>query len=131
LRQHSDDYPALKLRVEVPKRDYRLGEPVRFVMRLINNSDEEVRLAFPTSQIFDFLIESTDGRISYSWSSDKMFLQVITERELGPEEAIIQEFDWKPPTAGKYRLKGFTVNFRIDGEAIHLEAEPVIFKVYR
>jgi hypothetical protein len=123
------DDPPVVLKVEIPKRRYKLGEAVRITMILINTADKKVTLTFRSSQIFDILIESINGKVSYAWSSDKVFQQVITKKKLRPRESIRQDLEWIPDKPGAYRLRSFTANFEIDDKTLRLEAEPIMFEV--
>jgi len=95
----------------------------------MNISGKIITLIFQTFQIFDFSVEHIDSEFSFVWSSDRAFLQGITERELKQEELIQQDLEWIPSKPGTYSLKGYTTNFQLDGETQRQETRPLTLKV--
>lgn len=53
-------------------------------IELKNNTNKELNLIFPTSQIFDIILENENGEILYQWSYGQSFLQVITNKVIAP-----------------------------------------------
>jgi len=119
----------LRLDVEIGKARYRVGETLEVHLTLRNECEETVTLVFPTSQVFDFSIEGVDSEFLYIWSSDKMFLQTVTKRELRRGDSIRQVLEWTPSRPGTYALKGYTTTFHVHGEKFQLKTRPLIFEV--
>ncbi|MCS6816966.1 MAG: BsuPI-related putative proteinase inhibitor [Blastocatellia bacterium] len=89
------------------------GPVVRARIRLVNESAEELRLDFSTSQRFDFLLEDERGRVAFRWSDGKIFLPVLGREIVRPGEALTYEVTFSLPDstrgilpAGRYTLKG-------------------------
>lgn len=82
-----------------------LPDHCRFTLTATNNSDNEVTLQFPTSQQYDFIVKSGDGRIVWQWSNGKMFAEVLTALVLTPseEKVFIEEYSLPP---GSYSAQG-------------------------
>lgn len=102
------DESLTNMEVKQNKREYKPGEALKVKMTLMNISGKIITLIFHTSKIFDFSVEHIDSEFSSVWSSDKVFIQVITERELKQEELIQQDLEWIPSKPGTYSLKGYT-----------------------
>jgi hypothetical protein len=120
---------SISLEVELDKAEYKVGEVVMVEMTLTNIGSEIVTLTFLTSQIFDFSVEGIDAEFSYVWSSDKVFLQVITERALKPGQFIRQDLEWIPSGPGTYAITGYTVSFQLDENTLQLKTQPITLKV--
>lgn len=65
-----------------------------FTLRVTNIGDESLRIRFPTSQQFDIIIRSAEGHPLWSWSADRAFLQMVSDRELIPGESTVYEVFW-------------------------------------
>jgi hypothetical protein len=92
------------------------GPTVRARIRLENESSEELRLDFPTSQRFDFLLEDERGAVVFRWSDGKVFLPVLGREIVKPGETLTYEAAFSLPDstrgllpAGRYALKGILV----------------------
>ncbi len=92
------------------------GPIVRAQIRLVNESPEALRLDFPTSQRFDFLLEDERGAIVFRWSDGKVFLPVLGQEIVRPGTSLVYEETFSLPDsargilpAGRYALKGILV----------------------
>ncbi len=92
------------------------GPLVRAQIRLVNESPEELRLDFPTSQRFDFLLEDERGAVVFQWSDGKVFLPVLGREIVRAGTSLIYEVTFSLPDstrgilpAGRYALKGILV----------------------
>lgn len=65
-----------------------------FTLRVTNIGDEPLRIRFPTSQQFDIVVRGGEGKPLWSWSADRAFLQMVSDRELIPGESTIYEVYW-------------------------------------
>ncbi len=57
-------------------------------IELKNNTNKELNLTFPTTQIFDIILENEQGEEVYKWSSGQEFLQVLTGRRILPYSSM-------------------------------------------
>jgi hypothetical protein len=57
-------------------------------IELKNNTNKELNLTFPTTQIFDIILENEQGEEVYKWSSGQQFLQVLTGRRVMPYSSL-------------------------------------------
>jgi len=60
------------------------GPVVHAEITLVNNSGEEIRLSFRSSQRYDFILEDQKGRVVFKWSADKAFLTVLGQEVVKP-----------------------------------------------
>ncbi|HET6642053.1 MAG TPA: BsuPI-related putative proteinase inhibitor [Gaiellaceae bacterium] len=72
--------------LEVRPHPLRSGGEAEWEFRLRNDGLDPVGLTFPTAQLGDVALEQ-DGSERWRWSDGKLFLQVLTERELAVGEA--------------------------------------------
>jgi len=92
------------------------GPTVRARIRLANESGEELRLTFASSQRFDVLLQDERGRVVFRWSDGKVFLPVLGQEIVRPGEALTYEVTFALPDstqgllpAGRYTLTGLLV----------------------
>jgi hypothetical protein len=76
----------LSVSLELRPHPLRSDGEADWEIRLRNDGLDPVRLTFPTSQLGDVALEQDDSE-RWRWSDGKLFLQVITERELAAGEA--------------------------------------------
>lgn len=78
------------------KPSYRwIFEPVKITMEIKNNNQENFALLrFPTTQLYDIIIEKSNGQIIYQWSDSMSFNQVITEILIFPGETAFWNLNW-------------------------------------
>jgi hypothetical protein len=69
---------------------------VRLVLHVTNTARTPVTFTFPTSQRYDFMVETESGEPVWHWSGDRAFLQVITEARLEPGETWTVQETWDP-----------------------------------
>jgi hypothetical protein len=58
---------------------------VNFVLHVTNTSSQPVALEFPTSQRYDFIVQSGGAEV-WRWSAGQMFSQLVSEETLKPGE---------------------------------------------
>ncbi len=81
-------------------REFRVGEPITFVVTIRNRADAARNLTLPTSQTHDCLVSGADHREVWRLSSGRMFAQVITEIALRPSEWRAFTATWNQADAG-------------------------------
>lgn len=84
--------------------DAAVGEHVEFIFHAVNPGTDSIELTFPTGQVADVTVYSTDGddRV-WQWSEDKAFTQAVEHRTLEPGDAFEQVYLWEDPPPGEYR----------------------------
>jgi len=88
--------PDINLTVLTEKDSYKwITEPIEITMEITNNDEDRIALLrFPTTQLYDILIEKSNGMNIYQWSEGKFFNQVITEILIMPGETARWYFSW-------------------------------------
>ncbi len=93
------------------------GPQVRAWIRLSNESAEELRLDFSSSQRFDFLLEDERGRVVFRWSEGKVFVPALGQEVVRSGESLSYEVTFSLPDSargilptGRYTLKGLLVS---------------------
>jgi hypothetical protein len=102
----------LEVRVATDKKSYRLGEPVRLILRAKNRSEKPLTLVFPSGETHQLVV--TDGSMSlWRLPTIEMVSPKVVRRTLKPGETI--EFtavwdqkreDGKEITPGRYLAGG-------------------------
>lgn len=89
-------------------------------LELKNNTEKEMVLIFPTSQLFDFILEDENGNEVYKWSEGKSFLPVLTEEKIPSKSSfkISQILSFPDLGSGTYYLKTLIPVAQIDGKSI-------------
>jgi hypothetical protein len=98
----------LSLFISTDKPVYKVGEPIVLSLRLVNGTQDEVRLEFNDSQRYDFVIRDPAGKEVWRWSRDQFFAQVIGSEIVGPARPQL-EFQTRFSGAldqGVYRIEG-------------------------
>jgi hypothetical protein len=72
------------------------GDSVRLILHVTNSGVEPVRLSFPTSQRYDFVIETPEGDEVWRWSDGMSFLQALSQETLAPGDSWDMEAVWDP-----------------------------------
>lgn len=97
-------------------------------LQLINIGDSDLKLIFPTPQIFDFKILKGNEEV-YRWSSDRFFIQVIRTVGLRPRETLGQTLTWVVDLSpGTYNIVGSTLLF-IDEKRVAMETPRLTIEV--
>lgn len=67
--------------------------PFVFEYRVKNQTEEEIKLEFSSSQRFDYSVENKDGEEIFLFSSVASFLQVMGEENVRQAETLTYEID--------------------------------------
>jgi hypothetical protein len=82
-------------------------DAVRLLLHVTNVGDRPLEFTFPSSQRYDFVVETMAGERVWQWSSDMMFAQVISEASLEPGETWAFDATWEPgDRTGVFRVIG-------------------------
>ena len=84
---------GLFLRIEA-RASVHEGEITSVNMTLTNYGFQAVKLTFPTSKQFDFVVLDSTRQTVYRWSQDKVFLEVLTQIELQAGESTTRTLTW-------------------------------------
>lgn len=92
----------------------------KMIIELINQSDVDSILNYTSTQRFDFFLFK-NGKSMYTWSADKSFLRVDTQKVLKPKvsEKYIIDLKDLPVEPGEYEMEFFSI-------AKELENKPVL-----
>jgi Intracellular proteinase inhibitor len=81
----ASDPGGLEVRLEVVPAAPRSGKPVEWRFSVANRGGEPRSLTFPSGQQGDVVL-AAGGAERYRWSRDKMFVMMLSERELAAGE---------------------------------------------
>lgn len=103
----------LEITLQVDKALYQKGEPIRLNLIATNKTDDTIKLTFPSSQRYDFVVKSQGGEEVWRWSKDRMFAMMLYEEELKPKDCLVYKETWnqlnnqgKPVPLGRYEIIG-------------------------
>lgn len=103
-------------------------EPIKITMEIKNNNNENfVLLRFPTTQLYDIIIEKNNGIKIYQWSDSQNFMPVITEIVIFPGETSKWDLSWNQK--GHY-LKFMPLHLIFPGEYRIKATLPLIDEEY-
>lgn len=98
---------------------YQSGQGVVMKLIVANKGDESIKLTFPSSQIYDFMVIK-GGKEIWRWSQDKMFAMMLTEVTLSPGEKREYKEVWdqkdgkgKIVRPGEYEIVGLIVHISL------------------
>ena len=86
------------------------GDTVVFTLHVSNPTSSPVRLAFTSSQRFDFEVGTLTGESVWHWSADRSFMQVLGEEILRAGETVDYRAEWVPTRPGEYYVRGRVVS---------------------
>jgi len=81
-------------------------EKLQINMALKNNGSKSVKLEFPTSQIYEWVIKDKIGKEIFRYSSGKAFLQAIQHLTIRPNETVHWKDEWDYKRNGVQLEKG-------------------------
>ncbi len=91
---------------------YTPRSSVLFTLRLVNRGKTPVKLTFLSSQIYDIIVFTSEGKEVWRWSEGRAFLMVVNEQELPPGKEFTWSEQWdqkdnqgKPLPEGLYRVQ--------------------------
>jgi hypothetical protein len=87
---------------------YKAGETAQMLARVTLRVTEPIELTFPSGQNSDLRITNEKGENVYTWSADKLFIQVFREERVGPgERNWVMEVPLGNLPPGKYSAEGW------------------------
>jgi hypothetical protein len=73
------------------------GDTVVLALQVTNPYDAPVEVTFPSGQTYDFSVRDTGGRVLWTWSADRGFIQAVQTRTLAAGETWTFRERWTPP----------------------------------
>ncbi|SFA79069.1 MULTISPECIES: BsuPI-related putative proteinase inhibitor [unclassified Bacillus (in: firmicutes)] len=70
-------------------------------LKVENQTSEKLKLEFPTSQFYEYIVKNQKGKEIFRYSNGRSFLQAIQQIELDPGEEKIWEDRWTYPVGTK------------------------------
>lgn len=65
------------------------ADSLGFEYRLVNAGTDSVTLVYPSGQEYDIVLENSDGRWVWVWSSTRLFPATVWERTLAPGDTVV------------------------------------------
>lgn len=96
-----------EFKLSIDPAEAKLGEEVSFNFKVYNHRDEKVTYEFNSSQRYDFIVKSEDGKKIWQWSDTEAFLTVMQNVTIESKQSITYKENWKPETTGKFKVKAY------------------------
>jgi len=127
-----DLFSFLNVSILTDKDVYGINETIFVQIFVENKKASDITLEFPSSKIADFQCIDSSGDIVYSWSSDRMFLSVITPLSIQAGSTMeIFNFSWSRMDNdgivlgdGTYLVEGFIPGFYYVDDSIDYSKKP-------
>ena len=98
---------------------------VYFDLSLLNETDENVKLTFPSGQYYEIIVEDEEGQTVYQYSKGKGFTQAINYVDVEAREKLKWKEEWKLPEnieAGTYEATIFINVSEVNQKKVSKEA---------
>ena len=93
--------------VTTDRQTYASEDLIELTLELENSSDQALVLSFSTGQRYDFTILRGPAEIVWSWSEDRMFMQMLGQETVGPSQVLAYREQISPRLlAGTYTVTG-------------------------
>lgn len=73
------------------------GDTVVLALQVTNPHDAPVEVTFPSGQEYDFSVRDAGGRVLWTWSADRTFIQAVRTSTLEPGATWSFTEQWTPP----------------------------------
>ena len=95
------------LSVTTDRQTYAAEDLIELTLELENSSDQALVLSFSTGQRYAFTILRGPAEIGWSWSEDRMFMQMLGQETVGPSQVLAYREQISPRlSAGTYTVTG-------------------------
>ncbi len=98
------------------QRHFALGEPISITLSLTNCAENDVRLFYPDSQRYEFIVKDEGGEEVWRWSKDREFAQELGEESVASGEVLTltevwdqRDQDGQLVSPGLYQILAFSV----------------------
>ena len=89
------------------KQTYATDDVIGLTLELQNNSDQALVLDFSTGQRYDFAILQSPADTVWSWSEERMFMQMLGQETVGANQVLVYHEQINPQlSAGTYTVTG-------------------------
>ena len=103
-----------------------MGEPIRFDLEVLNQTNQPVTLQFPDAQIYDFYVfDVGTNHLRWRWSANMAFPQVSTHLTFTPNSSKAYNVGWNGVLtdgtqlpAGNYLARGVMVADSYPGDPL-------------
>ena len=93
--------------VTTDRQTYTTGDVIELTLELQNNSDQPLMLDFSTGQRYDFAIRRTPADTVWSWSKERMFMQILGQETVQPNQVLVYREQVSPQLpAGTFTIVG-------------------------
>ncbi|NHN42685.1 hypothetical protein G9C85_13745 [Halorubellus sp. JP-L1] len=91
-------------------------DAVEFEYAVANDGSEAVDLQFSDSQTHEVVVFE-DGEEVWSFSDDRMFMQMLQSESIAPGDAVTYAATWEDAPAGEYEARAWLTANDVDCEA--------------
>ena len=93
--------------VTTDRQTYTAGDVIELTLELQNNSDQPLVLDFSSGQRYDFAILRTPADTVWSWSEERMFMQMLGQETVQPNQVLVYREQVSPQLpAGTFTIVG-------------------------
>ena len=93
--------------VTTDRQTYTTRDVIEVTLELRNTSDQPLVLDFSTGQRYDFAILSTPADTVWSWSEGRMFMQMLGQETVQPNQVLVYREQVSPQLpAGTFTIVG-------------------------
>jgi len=93
--------------VTTDRQTYTAGDVIGLTLELQNNSDQPLVLDFSSGQRYDFAILRTPADTVWSWSEERMFMQMLGQETVQPNQVLVYREQVSPQLpAGTFTIAG-------------------------
>lgn len=123
---NKDKQKRVSLELKLDQQQVIDKETLLLQMKINNNTEENIKLEFKTSQKYDILIKNKNNEIIYNWAKDKMFTQAFNYITIKANSSIKfeEKLDISDLNKGSYQLE-----VQIKANNIAINREEITFSI--
>ncbi|WP_435360281.1 BsuPI-related putative proteinase inhibitor [Haloarchaeobius sp. DFWS5] len=95
----------------------RTADTVTFRFTITNTGSDPVELQFSDSQTHDVTVVTDEDTEFWRWADDQMFMQMLQQQTIDPNDSVTYECSWDDPQPGTYVAEAFLAANNADCEA--------------
>ena len=93
--------------VTTDRQAYTTDDVIELMLELQNNSEQPLILDFSTGQRYDFAIVRSPADTVWSWSKERMFMQMLGQETVQPNQVLVYREQVSPQLpAGTFTIVG-------------------------
>jgi len=108
--------------VTTDRQAYTTDDVIELMLELQNNSEQPLILDFSTGQRYDFAIVRSPADTVWSWSKERMFMQMLGQETVQPNQVLV----YREQVSSQLPAGTFTIVGRIVAQDQTLMASAVI-----